>query len=145
MTAILNPAQYVPPHAVAFANADGSAALVSGNRPLPVAMSGGVSVALPVTAAVVGTTTITKVAGPYIPVQGRSVMMTLSGTWSGSVQIMRSTDGGATLVPLTMGGGSWGVYSGNCCEPVWDESEAAASLWLQITVTAGSLTYRIAQ
>ena len=72
-------------------------------------------------------------------------MLALTGTWAGTVQVLRSTNGGASSQALTMGGTAWGNFTGNCCEPVWDESEAAAQLYLQITLTSGSVTYRIAQ
>ena len=92
-----------------------------------------------------GTATSSVTAGPFTPVIGRGVMLTLTGTWVGSVQLMRSSNGGASSQPITMGGASWGLYSTNCCEPVWDESEAGAQLYLLITLTSGSISYRIAQ
>jgi len=58
---------------------------------------------------------------------------------------MRSTDNGVTVVPVTLGGAPWAIYTTNCCEPVWDESEAAALLYLQITLSSGSVNYRLAQ
>jgi hypothetical protein len=133
--------------AVSFANPDGSAALVNTSAPLPVtlATSSTVAIQLPTTKALSGTTSTSTTLGPFTPVVGRSVLLMLSGNWSGSVQLMRSTDNGLTRLPLTVGGSPWAVFTANCCEAVWDESEAVASLYLQITLTAGTLTYRIAQ
>jgi hypothetical protein len=37
------------------------------------------------------------------------------------------------------------VFSGNACEPVWDETESAATFYLQLAPTSGAVTYRLAQ
>ena len=149
MAVIRTPAPFVPPHAVAYSNLDGTAAIVGPNAPLPVTMSGGsplsVSPVLPSTTPLTGTTTTTGTIGPFNPVVGRSVILALSGDWSGTAQLVRSTDGGATMLPLTIGGGVWAYFSTNCCESVWDESEAGVSLYLKVVLTSGTLTYRVAQ
>ena len=72
-------------------------------------------------------------------------MLALSGSWSGTVKVLRSTDGGATKLPLTIAGASWGQFTANCCEAIWEESEAAARLYLDITLIAGSASYRLGQ
>ena len=130
---------------------------VANSSAAPLAVSGGVTISntisspVPVNTqqtaqtALTGTASSSTVAGPFTPVVGRAVMLALAGTWVGSVEIMRSTDGGTTMLPLTMGGTTWGIYTGNCCEPVWDESETSARLYLQISLTSGSVTYRLAQ
>jgi hypothetical protein len=61
------------------------------------------------------------------------------------VRLQRSTDGGATRLGLTAMGSAYGEFTGNVCEPVWEESETAALLYLNITVTSGSVTYRMGQ
>jgi len=131
--------QFVPPIAAAFADSNGNAAMVSANQPMPVLVSP------PITTPLTGTATGTAQVGPFDPVVGRSVILTLTGTWAGGVQLMRSTDNGVTVVPVTLGGAPWAIYTTNCCEPVWDESEAAALLYLQITLSSGSVNYRLAQ
>lgn len=136
---IMSPASYVPHVAVGFANADGTAASVNANAPLPV------SVTTATTPPLTGTTSTSGVIGPFLPLVGRSVILTLTGNWSGSVQLLRSIDGGATKIPLTLGGAPWALYTVSCCEAVWDESEAAAQLYLQVTISSGTLNYRIAQ
>jgi len=72
-------------------------------------------------------------------------VLTLSGTWTGQVQLLRSVDGGATRLPVTAAGQAYGAYSQNVCEPIWEESEAAATLYLGITVTSGTVNYRVGQ
>ena len=132
---------------VTVATASASPLAVSGGvtinnaatAPVPVNTQAAAPTPLTVTAS--GSTTV----GPFPPVIGRAVMLALSGTWVGSVQLLRSTNGGSTYFPLTLGGAVWGLFTSNCCEPVWDESEAAAQLYLQITLSSGSVTYRIAQ
>lgn len=129
----------VPGQAVAYTAADGTAQLVGAAAPLPVSTQ-------PVsTGALTGNATVNCVAGPFLPVVGRGVILTLTGTWAGSVQVERSVDGGATRVPLTAGGNLWALFSGNCCEAVWDESEAVAQLYLRIQLTSGAVGYRLAQ
>jgi len=134
------PAGYVPQMAVAFANAGGDAEPVSAANPLPFTEQ-------PFTAAapLTGSTATSAVVGPFAPRSGRAIVLALSGTWTGTVKVLRSVDGGATKGGLTAGGTAWGVFTGNACEPVWDESEAAATLFLDITVTSGSVTYRMGQ
>lgn len=138
-TPIQNPTGYAIPRAIAYADTDGSMLQVAAASPLPVAF--GASATTPLSA----TTAASMVAGPYLPAIGRAVVLVLTGTWTGTVTVTRSTDGGTTRQPLTVNGITWGQYTGNCCEPVWDESEAAARLYLDITVNSGSVTYRLAQ
>lgn len=136
---IQTPASYTASHAIAFASPDGTAMVVSAQAPLPTA---------PVRAAttpLAGTAVASSVQGPFQPVPDRPLMLSLSGTWTGTVRVLRSTDGGATKLPLTIGGAAWGQYTGNCCEPVWEESDASAQLYLDITLTGGTVAYRIAQ
>lgn len=138
-TPIQNPAGYAVSRAVAYADTDGSMLQVSAAQPLPVTLG------VTATTALAGSTAASTVAGPYQPALGRPVMLVLTGTWTGSVKVTRSIDGGTTRQPLTVGGNAWGQFSANCCEAVWDESEAAARLYLDITVTSGTVTYRLAQ
>lgn len=59
--------------------------------------------------------------------------------------MLRSTDGGTTKLPLTAMGSPYGTYTANLCEPVWEESDDAAVLYLDVTLASGSLTYRMGQ
>lgn len=138
-TPIASPAGYATANAMAYADGDGNVAIVSSQQPLPVQTK--FVAATPLT----GSTTATGVFGPFVPTLDRSVMLALSGTWSGTVKVLRSTDGGATRVPLTVAGSVWAQFTGNCCEAVWDESEAGATLYLDVSLTSGSLAYRLAQ
>lgn len=140
ITPLKTPAGYVPQMAVAFANANGDAEPVSASNPLPFQEQ-----PFAAAPAIAGTVSASGVVGPFAPRAGRAVMLMLSGTWTGSVKVVRSVDGGATKTGLTAGGAPWGVYAANVCEPVWEESEAAATLYLDITLTAGALTYRLGQ
>ncbi|MDP3906644.1 hypothetical protein [Novosphingobium sp.] len=138
-TPIENPAPFVPSRAVAFAAPDASSQLVSTATPLPVtAME-------PAPPALTGTASSSIQIGPYQPALGRPVVLSLSGVWSGSARVVRSTDNGATRIPLTIGGAAWAEYSSNCCEPVWEEFEQGAALYLDLTITGGTLNYRISQ
>lgn len=144
------PAGYAPAFAIGYSGPTGDLAVVDGATPLPVALSASTvlsvqqaSVTAP--AALEGSATAALLTGPFTPQAGRPVMITLSGTWQGQVQVQRSADAGATRHKLTAAGLPWGNYTGNACEVVWIENEDAARLYLDIAVTSGTLTYRIAQ
>jgi len=147
---IKTPAGYVPAFALGFSGPEGELEIVQNGKPLPVALTAtDPLVVLPGFATapspLVGTSAANVVAGPFTPVAGRPVVLSLSGEWQGSVQLMRSVDAGVTLHPVTAGGFAWGHYTGNVCEPVWEEQEANAQLHLDITLTSGTISYRIAQ
>jgi hypothetical protein len=137
---LLNPAPYAPPFAMSFANAGGSTDVVSSTNPLPVTSAAATS-----PSPLAGTANATAVLGPFIPVPGRPVMLSLAGIWAGTVKILRSTDGGTTRLPLTAMGQAYGVYTANLCEPVWEEGEVGAQLYLDVTRTSGSIVYRMGQ
>ncbi|MFM5908265.1 MAG: hypothetical protein ACKOPO_11895 [Novosphingobium sp.] len=139
-TPLNTPARYIPPFSMAFATAPGETDVVSLANPLPVATAP----SAPPTP-LSGTATSSAVFGPFIPVSGRPVMLSLAGTWTGTVKITRSTDGGATKLPLTAMGDIYGSYAANICEPVWEEGETAAQLYLDVTLASGSLNYRMGQ
>ena len=134
------PARYAPGVAVHFAAASGSAATVSHAAPLPVEVK---PAAAP--AALTGTASASAIVGPFAPAPGRPVWLTLAGTWAGSVQLLRSSDGGTTRQPVTVGGAAWGRYAGNACEAAWEDSEAGAQLYLDVVLASGTLAYRLAQ
>jgi hypothetical protein len=134
------PAGYVPQMAIAFANTAGDADIVSATNPIP-------TVVQPFTAAaaLAGSLSASGQAGPFQPKTGRAVVLTLTGTWTGTVKLLRSVDGGATKQPVTANGMAYGVFTANACEPVWEESEAAALLYLDVTLTSGTVSYRLGQ
>jgi hypothetical protein len=139
-TPIQSPASYVPSRAAAFADVDGTSLLVSASNPLPVAI-GAAAAAAPLA----GSASVTGIVGPYLPAPGRPMVLALAGTWSGTVTVKRSTDGGTTKLPLTVGGAPWGQFSANACEPIWEENEAGAGFYLDVALSSGTLIYRLAQ
>ena len=92
-----------------------------------------------------GSTAATATLGPFTPELGRPIWLTLSGSWTGSVQLLRSTDAGTTKLPLTAAGVPYGSYTANANEAVAEESCAGATWYLLATLSAGTLTYRLAQ
>ena len=139
------PARYAPGVALNYADGSGSAVLVSESSPLPVtlaASTGGSTQPPPVLS---GATAAALTAGPFTPAVGKPLLLTLSGTWSGTVKLLRSIDGGATKQPLTLAGSPWATFTANVCEPVWEESESAAVFYLQLAPASGSIAYRLAQ
>lgn len=136
---IQTPGGYAVSRVAAFADSNGEAVAVGAGNPLPV------SLAQSPNAAVAGIAGTSGLIGPFDPVPGRNVVLTLSGSWTGAIRLLRTTDGGATKLPLTIGGQPWAIFAANCCEAVWEESESAAELWLDITLTSGTAAYRLAQ
>ncbi len=137
---VTTPASYAPISAVGYAEADSTLSPVSADKPLPVS-----TVSVPAPAALAGTAAASAVVGPFTPNSNKPVVLALSGSWSGVVKVLRSTDGGTTKLPITAAGLVWGQFSANCCEPVWEESVSGAALYLDIALSSGSLTYRMAQ
>lgn len=132
----------MPSRAAAFSDVDGTALLVSTSNPLPVTMA---AVTGTSPTPVAGTTSTSGVLGPFQPTLGRDIILALSGTWTGTVKVVRSTDGGTNRLPLTVAGVGWAQFTGNCCEAVWEETESSARLYLDVTLASGTLTYRMAQ
>lgn len=138
---VVAPARYYSVSAIAFASPDGDGVTVDAANPLPVELRPGVSGVAPLA----GTVALSTVIGPFAPRLGRPIWLSLSGTWAGSIALKRSVDGGATLLPLTAGGSPWGVFTGNACEQVIEESEAGAAYYLDATLVSGTVTYRVSQ
>lgn len=138
---IETPAPYVSLQAIAFGSVGAEATPVDAAHPLPVAQTPLAATSTPLA----GSTSSTGVLGPFTPQLGRPIVLSLSGTWTGSVQVKRSVDGGATKLALTAAGSAWASFTGNCCEAVWEESESGAEIYLDVTLASGTLTYRVAQ
>lgn len=134
------PASYVTPTAIGFADSEGDLALVGEGVPLPVAA---MRAAAP--APLEGATSQSLVAGPFVPVPDAPVHLELRGEWSGQVALQRSTDGGITRSAVTAGGMPWATFSANANEIVWQEGEQGASLYLDIVLTSGTVSYRVSQ
>lgn len=136
---IQTPAGYASAMAIGYANEAEHLVLVSAAKPLPVTTSA------PAPAPLVGESSANLLAGPFSAVPGRVVTVTLRGTWQGSVRLLRSTDGGATLNPLKIAGEVWAQYSEPGCEQAWFESEEGASFFLDIELASGTISYRVSQ
>lgn len=134
------PAGYVTGVAVAFTGPDDHAVLVGRAQPLPVAATPTAATSTPLA----GTATANAVVGPFVPQLGREVVLSLSGAWTGSVALKRSVNGGTTKLAATLGGAAL-AWTGAVNEPVWVETEAGTTLYLDVTIASGTLTYRVAQ
>jgi len=90
----------------------------------------------------VGTTT----SPVFTPQLGRDMYLTLSGGWTGTVRVQRSTDNGVTWNNITIGGGQpWGVYTEACDEVVDTPTDGASRYRLSLVISTGTVTYRLAQ
>lgn len=134
------PASYVTPTAVGFADSAGDLAIVGEALPLPVAVHRDAA-----PAPLAGAASQSIVAGPFVPLRDAPIHLELGGVWSGQVALQRSTDGGTTRREVTAGGMPWARFAGNVNEVVWQEGEAGATLYLDITVSSGTVSYRLSQ
>ena len=141
-TPVKTPGGFAPAIAIGQSDDTGNLALIDANNPLPVRLSEGQG---PAPDALVGSTSASGRAGPYLPRAGRAVYLQLSGQWAGEVRLVRSIDSGATVSALTVAGSPWAQFTGNVCEAVWEENEAGAELYLDIDLTSGTLDYRVSQ
>lgn len=92
----------------------------------------------------VGESSVSEVIGPFDPPQKEYLWLELTGSFTGSVELLRSTDDGATLQPLTEKGEQVARFTGPCCEIVHYETSGRARLFLRTTLTAGQVSYRLA-
>lgn len=135
------PSCFVLLQALAFAHTDGTAVTVDHTTPLPVATPANrAATSTPLH----GSTPSSALIGPFVPQIGREIILTLSGTFSGSISLMRSTDAGTTKIAATLGGSAL-QWSAPINEIVWIETETAATLYLQVALSSGTLSYRVAQ
>lgn len=138
---VLAPGQYVRLHALAYSDADNTAVPVSITQALPVKLMPPADVAPPLA----GETSDSGVLGPFLPVPGMPIWLSLFGDWTGRVTVSRSTDGGETRLPLTLAGEAWPRFTGVAHEPVGEESLAGAQWFLDVTIASGTLRYEVRQ
>ncbi len=136
------PGGFAPVAAVSFGTQDGPATPVDASHPLPVRQALGASGV----AALAGMASASGTFGSFAPVLGRAIVVTLAGTWTGKVQVLRSIDGGASKLPLTfIDGSERAAWTGNVNSAIGEETVAGATYYLAATLTAGSLSYRMEQ
>ena len=133
------PAGYATASAVGFSSAASTLTVVSQDQPLPVVFGA------PTPTMLQGNTSASLVAGPFNSVAGRTVLVTLSGSWAGTVQLLRSSDDGVTKTPLRIGGMPWGIFTESGSEQVWHETEADVTFFLDIALQNGTLDYQVSQ
>lgn len=139
------PAGFATATAVGYADSSGELVVISSDNPLPVSSDsstvGGSGVPEPLT----GTASGSTVVGPFTPAANRPVFLQLEGSWVGVVRLLRSVDGGTTMLPVTLAGDPWAVFTTNVVEPVWQDSENGAELYLHVELSSGSIDYRVSQ
>jgi hypothetical protein len=92
----------------------------------------------PVSTTVSNTTQTDSAA--FTPQLGRPVNVLITGTWAGTVQVLRSLDGGTTRNPITAAGTPYGRFTANAQEAVGSDSDPAATYYLRFMLTSGSAT-----
>lgn len=90
---------------------------------------------------ITGTSTTAAIVGPFTPQLGRPITVALAGTWSGTAQLLRSTDGGTTKLPLTPAGVTLGTYSAQGVDQPWIETDSTATFYLSLP--AANITYKV--
>ncbi|MDR3408484.1 MAG: hypothetical protein P4L68_08300 [Methylovirgula sp.] len=129
--------------ATAAAQATGNAALGAIATPFAAATSAAVSG----TQSGPGTT----IVGPFTPNLTRPIHIEAvgSGGAAGTVQVMRSIDGGVTKNGLTAAGATWASFTAAngviANEPVWSPTSALEIFYVVLTLTAGSVTAELFQ
>jgi hypothetical protein len=111
----------------------------------------GAATSTPLTASI--SDTAAHVIGPFAPQLARRIWLTINAASaaSGTAQLLRSNDGGTTRIGVTQGGslaGSYkfsGVTGAIVNEAVLTETDASATYYLAVTLSAGSVTVRLAQ
>lgn len=139
------PGRYAPGVAINYLGDDGWAQQVSGSAPLPVVLASSVTGSIHTPLPMIGSSSTHYTTVAFIPVPNRPLLLTLTGAWTGTVKLLRGSDPGAPKLPLTLGGAPWAVFTGNVCEPVWEETETSAVFYLDAAVVSGTVTWRLAQ
>lgn len=137
---IESPAGYATSFAIGYADPAGDLALVTAAAPLPVTCQ---SATPPPPMA--GTADASAQIGPFSAAPAIPIHLQLGGTWEGRVSLVRSVDSGVTTQGLTIGGMRWASYTANANEPAWQDSDASATFYLDITLASGAVAYRVSQ
>lgn len=122
---------------------DSSGVELGRSNPLPTSdgpLAAATSVALAGTVA-----TGTTVVGPFTPQLGRGIRVVLRGTWSGTFAVGTSVDSCATINPLTIGGSTWGSFTGSANEVVDVPTLAGVVYCATATIATGTLIYGVRQ
>lgn len=141
-TPVLTPAGFAPGQAMYVTGPTGQADPVSANNPMPSQPSYGAAAST----AVSGAASTSGNSNPFTPDLGRAIWVRLSGSWTGTAQLTRSTDGGATWYPITTGSGTVkGLWTGNVNAPITEETCKGAIYRLEIALTSGTINYEVRQ
>lgn len=81
----------------------------------------------------------------FTPAAGRAFNVSLWGTFSASVRLVRSFDGGTTFLPLTADGNGLMIFTAPVSEQ-WSEPETGVSYRLECSgFVSGTVNYRMSQ
>jgi hypothetical protein len=94
-------------------------------------------------ACLIGTSTGAQVVGPWSPQLGRDIYVELSGTtWpGGTAQLLRSSDGGATRLPLRPADTILGTLTGFGVDQPWAEKGTGITFYLSLPGTG--ISYKV--
>lgn len=152
------PSGYAPVSAPCIEQSNGSCVSVKASTPMPTTQA---ALAAATSTALIGTVTSSAVtpssgsatfasgtatAGPFTPQLGRDIVLKLWTTNNAafSCQMLNSTDGGTTKLPLTIFDTQvGGPYTLPVNSAITAETVAGTTEWLTCTVTSGTLNYGV--
>ena len=94
---------------------------------------------------VTGTFSATGQSASFAPVGGRGFNASLWGTFSATVQIERSFDGGTTWLPLTADAIAIEKFTAPCSESLQEDEAGVLYRFNCTAYTSGTVNYRLSQ
>lgn len=136
---IVSPARFAPATAIGFSDEETGLVLVSNGKPLPV------QTVRQSPNALIGTLSGAATSGPFAAVPGLPIVVALGGEWQGTIRLLRSSDGGASKMPLSASGIALGYFSQPGVEQVWEETQEDITFFLQADLSAGEAIFEVSQ
>lgn len=96
-------------------------------------------------AAVIGSFSATGLSAWFAPLSGRGFNVSIWGTFTGTVQLVRSFDNGVTLLPVTANGTQLMKFTAPCSEQWGDDGDGVKYALQCTSLASGSAAYQISQ
>lgn len=79
-------------------------------------------------------------------IHNKPVLIDRWGGGSGSLQIVTSTDGGTTMLPITVAGGVWGLFLSDCSnEEVCTPTQGGRTFYAKFVGVSGTVNWAYGQ
>lgn len=87
-----------------------------------------------------------SVSAEFVPIPDRPIRFDRWGGGTGTAQVMSSTDGGVTKLPITIGGTPWATFTGDCGdEEVCTPTQYGRTYFVVFTGIAGTVNWGLYQ